>query len=99
MLKHWIADIKGYVWIIGLIAAITGGVIAYANIPTRVENVETLASKTEDKVDKMAIHIQSYVEMQKVREEGTEQRYNDRVEWQNKQNDIMWKVMEKMSER
>jgi len=93
-------------WVISLSMLCGASVVlaSYVVLPERVEECETKIEEVEvesddtcNKVELMAQRIDDYVVAQEKVEKERDKRYDQQMQHQNKQNDMMWKVLDRVT--
>lgn len=86
-LQKLATDIRTYLFLGGLIIAVTAGAMSWANLPGKVKEVEKKTEENQDNIQALAGTIQQYIAVQAAKEEETEKREK-----------LLLKLIEKMTD-
>jgi len=111
-IMNWVKTFKAWIFIGGLMVVVASTAFAWWKVPARVDKMEEVQvaaagerEETQDNVQKMADRVDQYIEMQEVKEVANEKvdverdkRYQEQQTHQMQQNDMMWKVLNRVTE-
>jgi len=96
-IKDLVTDMRAWLFLIGFVAIASTTALGWWKLPGRVDEVESQADENKDHVQKVAESVDKYVEIQKVKDSEREKRYQEQMTHQHKQNEMMWKVLERVT--
>ena len=97
-IAEFVKKFKLVIFLGGVLILIGGRAYSLWFLPERVKEVESKQDQAEDNVDKMAQTIDKYIEVQQVKEEEMEKRQEQQMKHQQQQNEMMWKVLDRITE-